>query len=138
MAKRKRKKRTPLKKLELKADKALSNYIRALTIYAYDLCPLCNKNPVEVSFHFLSRRRKATRWVDHNVVGACRTCNYIEQYLPDWSRAWYIRTNGVDRYLTLVEEAKQDFIPTIEYLEGVVKTYTDLLTQLEVVTKASL
>lgn len=130
MARRKRRKRTPLRKMELKADKALSDYIRAVTIWAYDKCPLCLKNPVEVSFHFVSRKRKATRWKDFNVVGACRTCNYIEQFLPDWSRVWYIRAYGVDQYISLVEQAKQDFTPTVEYLEEVVKTYTGLLQEL--------
>lgn len=116
---------------EKKADKALSEYVRERTKKMYGNCPLCEKKPVQCCFHFISRRRKILRWDARNVVGACHTCNYVEQNWPDLSRAWFIKKYGVDLYLSLVEESKQSFIPTQEYLESLVKSYQDLLRKLK-------
>lgn len=131
MAKKKKKRKIPLRillrRLHNKADKALSDYVRKETISKYGKCPLCLIKPVEVCFHFVSRRRKVLRWDLRNVVGSCRTCNYIEQFLPDYSRIWYINQFGVDQYLKLVEESKQDFTPTPFYLEDIIKKYTSLI-----------
>jgi hypothetical protein len=126
MAKKKRKipARTILRRLHKKADKALSDYIRKETIVKYGKCPLCLKKPVEVCFHFVSRRRKILRWDARNVIGSCRTCNYVEQFLPDYSRCWYINQFGVDQYLVLVEESRKSFTPTPEYLQGIIDKYT--------------
>ena len=127
MAKKRKKKipaRTILKRLMGKADKALSVYVRKETTSKYTLCPLCLIKPVEVCFHFVSRRRKLLRWDIRNVVGSCRTCNYVEQFLPDYSRCWYINQFGVDQYLAIVEESKKDFTPTPEFLQSVIAKYS--------------
>lgn len=129
MAKKKKKPRkiptrTILKRLMSKADKALSVHVRKETIAKYTLCPLCLIKPVEVCFHFVSRRRKILRWSIDNVVGSCRTCNYVEQFLPDYSRCWYINQFGVEQYLAIVEKSKKDFVPTPEFLQGIIDNYT--------------
>ena len=123
MARKKRKKRPIIYTLSKKADKALSEFVRAQTKWTYSICPLCKQRPIECCFHFISRRRKILRWEIKNVIGACFTCNYIERIWPDLSRAWYIKTYGVDRYLQLVEESKKTFEPTAEYLEGIITKY---------------
>lgn len=132
--KKKKKKKVSLKKqirrLQKKADKALSDYVRKYTYNKYKVCPLCEIRPIQVSFHFISRRRKILRWYIGNVIGACRTCNYVEQFLPDYSRAWYIKTNGVASYLDLVERSKSDFTPTIEYLQDFIDMYTRELARI--------
>lgn len=132
--KKKRKKKIPLKKLlrrlEKKADKALSEYIRFLTKKAFGICPLCLKNPIQCCFHILSRRRKCLRWREDNVIGACNTCNFVERNWPDLSRAWYIRRYGADKYLSLVDESVKSFIPTQEYLNTTILTFQDKLVKL--------
>lgn len=130
MAKKKVPKRTLLRRLKTKADKALSQYIRAKTFREFGICPLCNKNPIQVSFHFVTRKRAITRWDDQNVVGACKTCNYLENYFSDVSRAWYIRRHGTDQYLQLVDKAQQNFIPTEEYLLDIINIFTEKLANL--------
>lgn len=128
----KKKKVIPLKKqirrLEKKADAALSLYVRAKTIAEYKNCPLCGINPVQASFHFIRRKRKILRWDFRNVVGSCHKCNWIEYRFPDPSRAWFIRRYGVDVYLKLVDESlvtKNQY--TLEELEGIIRNFTEEL-----------
>lgn len=131
MAKRKRRKKTPLRKLEIKADKALSEYCRELTRLTYGVCPICNERPIAHCFHFIPRKRKILRWDIRNVVGSCPTCNFVENQLPDISRAWFIREKGVELYLSLVDESKQYFESTEEYLQGIISKYTQALADLQ-------
>lgn len=119
----KKKQRTILRGLHRKADKALSEYVREQTRWAYTKCPLCLTKPIQCCFHFVTRRKKILRWELANVVGACFTCNYIEQHFPDLSRAWYIRTYGAPAYLALVDQALKPFEPTEEYLRGIIDKY---------------
>lgn len=132
-----------LRKLERKADKIFSQYVRALAIKKYNgLCPLCGKNPLIIDpaapkkknkwvcFHFVRRKRKILRWDIRNVIGACSRCNYLEYRNPDLSRAWFIRKFGVEVYLLLVDESKKDFSPTVEYLESIIGIYTQKLEEL--------
>jgi hypothetical protein len=120
--------RTQLRRLHKKADSALSLFVRAITDREYGgLCPLCHVNPIECCFHFIRRKRKVLRWDIRNVVGACHRCNYLEYRDPDPSRAWFIRKFGVDQYLRIVDESKESFDPTIEFLQGIVDEYTELL-----------
>lgn len=109
---------TALRKLcrrwERKTDRALSEYIRQITVHLYKVCPICNTRPVECCFHFISRKRRVLRWEVFNVIGACKACNKQERYWPDLSRAWYIKAKGADRYLLLVEASKTDWRPVGE------------------------
>lgn len=110
-----------IRRLEKKADRALS--IRTRKYWARKnggKCALCNVKPVQCCFHFVSRRRKATRWQPINVIGACHTCNWEERYFPDKSRAWFIKHYGPSFYLFLVEMAEGSFDPSQEFLEGVI------------------
>ena len=91
--------RTQIKRAAKKADKALSEYVRFLTLAEYGKCPLCIINSIQCCFHFIRRRRKILRWDIRNVVGACHRCNYLEYRHPDPSRGWFIRKYGVDLYL---------------------------------------
>jgi len=127
-AKKKRKKKPWRTVLSRKADKALSEYTREFTRRNYgDKCPLCEKKPIQCCFHFITRRRKILRWNGRNVIGSCHTCNYIERYFPDLSRAWYIRMFGVDAYLGLVDAARKNFEPTKAYLEDIIAHYKESL-----------
>jgi len=131
--KRKKKvpKRVQLRRLEKRADRALSEYVRAKTMAEYGKCPLCMEGPIECCFHFVRRRRKVLRWEIKNVVGACHRCNYVEYRDPDLSRAWYIRKHGVEQYLQLVDESKSSFQPDADYLQNIVSSYEKDLAALE-------
>lgn len=135
MSKRKKKKKIPLKKLlrrlEKKADKALSEYIRFVSTKEFDLCALCMKKPVQCSFHFISRRRKILRWSEINVWGMCNTCNFVERHWPDLSRVWFLKRYGLETYYALVEESKKSFTPTQEFLETTISTFTNKLVLLK-------
>lgn len=133
---KKRKKKIPLRKLlrrlEKKADKALSEFVRAWTAAKYGpSCVFCRKAPIQCCFHFIRRKRKILRWDFRNVIGACHRCNYIEYRNPDLSRAWYIRTFGVEQYLALVDESEQSFIPDVDYLTRIVDCFTADLAKLK-------
>lgn len=119
----KRAKYLELRKLMRRADQSLSLFARKEAKRIYDNCPFCRENPIQVCFHFISRRRKATRWVYDNVIGACRRCNYDERYFPDKYRLWLINRRGIDVYKALVEKAMVPFYPDKEYLLGAIKTY---------------
>lgn len=141
MARRKRRKKPVLFRLMKKADHALSQHVREETAKEYwGKCPLCGRGPliehkptkkdprllvpaIQCCFHFIRRRRKILRWRKENVVGACNRCNYIEYRDPDLSRAWFIKMRGVDLYLRLVDESKESFEPTEEYLRGIIQKY---------------
>lgn len=128
MSKSRKKKKIPLRKLlrrlEKKADKVFSLYVREQTKATSPKCPLCGINEIQCCFHFIRRRRKILRWNVWNVVGACHRCNYIEYRDPDLSRAWFLKTRGLTLYLDLVERSKESFAPTVEFLESIIKQYT--------------
>ena len=132
MAKKKKAKkvnsRKLLARLHKKADKAISEFVRATTAAETGgKCSICKVNPVECCFHFVRRRRKILRWDLRNLTGACHRCNYLEYRDPDPSRAWYIRKYGVDQYLAIVDESVKSFEPTIEYLQGIVDRFVNEL-----------
>lgn len=108
-----------------------SLYMRKTSIQKYGLCPLCKQKPIDCNFHFVTRRRAIVRWSSKNTIGACKSCNWHENYYSDLSRAWYIREFGVEQYLALVDESKQDFVPTEEYLQGIISKYTQALQDLQ-------
>lgn len=154
MARKRKKKRkiplrTQIRRLEKKADAVLSDLTRERTRREFGgKCPLCLRGPlipvkpckrnkfvtegpaIECCFHFIRRKRKATRWDSKNVVGACHKCNWVEYRFPDDSRAWYIRKYGVDQYLAIVTESMSTFQPDVDYLERVIKSYTEELKKL--------
>lgn len=129
---KKRKKRPLIYRLKRKADQALSRYTQTKSKYLYnDKCPLCQQRPIKVCFHFITRKRLILRWDEQNVVGACKTCNFTEQFYPDPSRAWFIQQFSVELYLKLVATSKDSFIPTTEYLEKVILEYEGKLKVME-------
>lgn len=127
LRKRKRRSRPLLARLKSEADRIISLWVRYETISQYGHCPLCPNpemaNPVECCFHFVRRKRLATRWDPGNLVGACNRCNWIEYRNPDPSRAWFIRNRGCDKYLQIVDQSAKSGQPTIEYLEEIIKSY---------------
>lgn len=147
MAKKKKKRKIPLRvqlrRLKIKADKALSEYVREVARREYNnKCPFCHKDPTQpvwnekkkkwmqnkwVCFHFVSRRRKSVRWHEPDVIGACSFCNAKERSYPDPYRAFYIRKFGADKYLALVDKSLETFEPTLEFLQGIVNEYTERL-----------
>jgi hypothetical protein len=148
MAKKKKKKvnaRKLLSRLHKKADKAISEYVRAVTNAEYGgKCPLCMRGPlipnkptkrdprlevpaVQCCFHFVRRKRKILRWDLRNLTGACHKCNWTEYRDPDPSRAWYLRKYGLEQYLAIVDESAKPFDPTVEYLQGIVDRFTNEL-----------
>lgn len=113
--------RVVLRRLEQKADKALSLLVRELTRREYGgKCPLCGEGKIECCFHFVRRRRKILRWSLRNVIGACHRCNYVEYRLPDLSRAWFVRKFGAEAYLALVDESVKPFVPTAGFLTAII------------------
>jgi len=126
--KKKKKKKVPLRKLlrrlEKKADKVVSVYIRQRdSSVAKGKCIICKENPIQCAFHIIRRSRKILRWDTRNILGTCFRCNWLEYRNPDISRAFYIKTYGVDQYLRLVEESKQSFKSTVEYLQDVISKF---------------
>lgn len=128
----KRRKKPLLARLKKQADKALSEYVRAVTLRTFGKCPICSNGPIECCFHFISRKRQILRWDIRNVVGACHRCNFMERYfLSDISRAWLVRNWGANLYLDLVADAIKPFKPTVPYLEGIIATYEKKLEELK-------
>lgn len=128
---KKRRKKPLLVKLRKKATRVFNQYIREKAkIEESNLCPICRVNPIQVAFHIVSAKRKATCYDELNVVGACVPCNYQENYYSDISRAWYIRKFGVEMYLSIVDKSRQDFEYTVEYLTNIIDTYQQKLQQL--------
>lgn len=120
----KRRKKTLLSRLMKKADTAVSLLVRWETNQQYGHCPLCpdqdKANPVQACFHFVRRKRTATRWNTRNLVGSCHRCNWIEYRNPDPSRAWFIRNRGVALYLEIVDKSMAYFKPTVADLEEII------------------
>lgn len=127
--------KTALKKLiakkERKATKVFNKFIREAAKLQNPVCPICNVDPVYCCFHIVSAMRRSTRFDERNVIGACTACNNQENYYSDLSRAYYIRTYGVDQYLALVDRSKEDFEFTLEFLDGIITTYQEKLEHLQ-------
>lgn len=127
----KRKKKVPLRtqirRLQKKADKAFSIYVRKTTIEKYKVCPFCKVESITVCFHFVRRARKSVRWSLDNTIGSCGRCNFKEYRNPDPYRAFYIREFGVEKYLSVVDKSQEDFSPTVEYLESIIKKYERMI-----------
>lgn len=125
--KRKRRKKPLLARLKKEADRVVSLWVRNETNHEFGHCPLCpdqsNALPVQCCFHFVRRKRTATRWDTRNLIGACNRCNWIEYRNPDPSRAWFIRQRGVEVYLALVDESAKFWAPTVEELEKIIEDY---------------
>ena len=120
-----------ISKLDRKATKVFNKFIRTEAKIRLKICPLCSLNHISCCFHIVSAQRKGTRYDERNVIGACIPCNKYENYFSDLSRAYYIRTFGVGQYLSLVDKAKKDFEFTVEYLQGIIDTYTKKLNNLD-------
>lgn len=116
-------------KMDRKATKVFNKYIREYWKTLLTACPLCKKNPISCCFHMVSAQRKKTRYDERNTIGACTPCNKYENYFSDISRAWYIRTFGVEQYLALVDRAQEDFEFTIEYLQDIITKYSNKLVK---------
>jgi len=117
-------------KLDRKATKVFNKYIREYWRTLRDTCPLCEKNPISCCFHVVSAMRKKTRYDERNVIGACTPCNKYENYFSDLSRAWYLRTFGLDTYLAVVDKASEPFEFTRDYLENIIAHYSLKLEEL--------
>ena len=113
-----------LKRWIIWADKALSRYTRRVTRQEYGLCPFCRIRPIKHCFHFVTRRKWATRWDTRNVIGSCASCNYKERYFPDLYRVWYLRKYGMETYIQLVEDSKKPVELTTNFLKDIVRKYT--------------
>lgn len=120
---RKRRRKPLLSRLMREADRVVSLWVRQQAVEKWGHCPLCNTNPVEVCFHFVRRKRTATRWDVENLVGACGRCNWIEYRNPDPSRAWFIRNRGVEKYLEIVDKSTAFYKPTVRDLEEIIEKY---------------
>jgi len=122
-----------VKMWEKKADNALSKYVREDTRDKFGGCPFCG-GPVQHCFHFVTRKRRITRWLFINVIGSCKVCNKLERYFPDVSRAWFVKTYGAEVYLNLVRVAQKEWTPrsrmdvdekaaSIRYLQAITNYY---------------
>jgi hypothetical protein len=135
-ARKKRKKKVVPKRKRLRraanaAHKAMSLYVRAVFEWEYGKCPLCSERPIQAVFHILrSKYVKALRYDIRNVIGSCHKCNWMEYRNPDPSRAWYLRTYGIERYLQLVDEGRASREYTIEDYEEIRGYYAGLYKEL--------
>jgi 5-methylcytosine-specific restriction endonuclease McrA len=123
-------------KRDRKASKVFNKYIRTKWKLTCPLCPICNKNAIQCCFHIVSADRKATKFDERNVIGACFNCNNQENFWSDVSRVCYIKMYGLEQYFAIVEESKRN-IPAISnaireelevwlrYLDNIILTYTD-------------
>lgn len=147
---KKKKKQVSYSTLEAKADWALSELRREETRREFNnRCPFCLRGPtiprkptknnpatetdvIQCCFHFISRRRKATRWRWLNVIGACFACNFYERKFPDLSRAWLIKRIGAEKYLEMVADAIPPSVdPPREVLEEYIRIYRMLYLELK-------
>ena len=81
------------KKLIAALDKVFSLYIRRKTQLSVGGCFFCYYGkgkiaPIDHAFHFIRRGHHVTRWLEVNVVGSCRGCNYDMNIRPE--RYWQI------------------------------------------------
>ena len=122
--------RTQIRRLEKKADRLLSLIIRARAVKEFGgKCPFCKENPIEVCFHFISRKRKILRWSLLNVIGACSRCNWRERYFPDLYRAWLIRRIGVRAYLAMVDIATESISYTVEEMSILIESLLEVMEE---------
>lgn len=135
MAKKKKKRKIPLRTLLRRAhkaaDRAFSLFIRARDRQVFNgKCLLCKERTIQCAFHIVRRGRKILRWHPANAIGACHRCNYIEYRNPDLSRAWYIRHFGTEQYLYLVDKSEEEFTPALEQLQQIISAFTNALREL--------
>jgi hypothetical protein len=124
-----------ISKRNRKAVKVFNQYIRTKWKLKYAFCPLCNKNPVQCCFHIVSADRKATRFDERNVIGACFACNQQENFWSDLSRVWYIQAFGVSQYIEIVEKSKEEFELTVEFLDNIIMAYAHKLAGLSIINR---
>ena len=81
------------------------------------LCELCLKRPIEVCFHWVSRKSYATRWLPENACASCRGCNYNETFNKQKYRDIFIERYGIaerERLESLARSGEQ--IPTLSII----------------------
>lgn len=91
---------TDRKKAVRKADKAMSNYIRARDPICY-----CGK-PSDQNGHFFSRRYYATRWDEDNCLACCSACNFLHNTNPEPMRRAIVARIGEERLAEMEELTK--------------------------------
>ena len=108
MAKRKRPIMLSRSGLVAKCDMlfSLATRLRDKKIYN-GMCPFCGNNPIQCSFHFVTRAKYSTRWDFTNAVGACKGCNFHMEFNANPYILWYIKTCGERRYESLVRRSDQ-------------------------------
>lgn len=102
-----RKAKNERKRLVAKLDAVFSLYIRLRgKLSTGGICELCQKRPIEVCFHWVSRGDYATRWHPDNAVASCRGCNYEETFRKRKYRDIHIERVGEEAREALEAQAR--------------------------------
>lgn len=120
-------KNTNRKKLVKELDKVFSEVVRRDSIARYNKCPFCKKKKIVCCFHFVTRKKYATRWDMNNAIGSCFGCNFGMEFNPHPFVVWYIKEYGVESYLGLVKSSEEKTKFSDLVLESMIVSYKEEL-----------
>lgn len=100
IAKPKKLKKTPLKKLKVQLDKLMSE----LVILRDASCVTCGKRENLTNGHLLTRGHMSTRWNLKNCNCQCVGCNFYHEKDPSRYTSWFLKVYGVTEYEKLRDE----------------------------------
>lgn len=83
---------------------------------------------VEAAGHLISRRKRATKYHEENVLGQCHLCNYKDKTVKgyhDICVAEFIKKFGPDKYQELVEMSKTTIQHTKSKLQEMTNIYVN-------------
>lgn len=123
------------KRLENKLDILFAKYIRQRdSKNGVFLCCSCGKTkPVEQmdAGHFISRRKKKTRWHEDNVFGQCHFCNRFDQGGAAGYGIFMVKKFGLEYVESLHQLAQTTAKYTDADIEQMIADYKDKLKALE-------
>lgn len=106
----------------VKFDSLFSQYIRARD---KNTCLLCGSKTRLSNSHLVTRQVTILRWDELNCHTHCWGCNKRHTYHPEIYTAWFLRTYGVEAYLSLVNKALLKFpLPDEAQIAVLHKEYT--------------
>lgn len=125
--KRKKRKKSDRKKLEDRADRAMSLYVRRRD----RRCVLCGSEYKLQAGHVLTRGAKSVRWDERNVFCQCRNCNLRHEYHPEIYYEWYINRFGAKQFEELIRDANTPKKHTLDELRQIAEYYRKKANELE-------
>lgn len=132
------KKKVSVSALTKKADKIFSEYIRTRDnlktsgTLEKGVCITCWETSHSIQcWHFITRARKSVRWNEYNANGQCPWCNcwwwwrQYEHWLAIDNKYWLWTAE------TILKISNSDFKLTREYLESIIKEFSEKLDKLK-------